>query len=159
MQEDSRRTLYRARRFIVVGALMSFLILSLPALAVLGHDQGSIREDQLQMRATTQLTTANGYSVQEMKIPSGTTVREFVSPAGKVFGVAWHGPFLPDLRQLLGDNFNKLEAAQNSRRGHGPLVINEPDFVYVSSGHMRAFTGRAYIPQLIPQGVRPDAIQ
>ncbi|HZQ25695.1 MAG TPA: DUF2844 domain-containing protein [Terriglobales bacterium] len=142
-----------------VGTVAAMLLFCLPALAVLGGDQVSIRNDEAKMRASTRVVAVKGYNVHEIQIPSGTTVREFVSPAGKVFGVTWHGPLLPDLRQLLGDNFSKLEAAQRNRRGHGPLVINEPGFVYVSSGHMRAFTGRAYIPQLVPQGVLTDAIQ
>jgi len=28
-----------------------------------------------------------------------------------------------------------------------------------SAGHMRAFYGRAYVPDLLPQGVNPDEIK
>jgi hypothetical protein len=34
--------------------------------------------------------------------PEGTSVRRYVSPAGKVVAVAWKGPVMPDLRQVLG---------------------------------------------------------
>jgi hypothetical protein len=90
-------------------------------------------------------------------------VREFVSPSGKVFAVAWQGPSIPDLRQVLGTYFAQYaeaaQAAQKKRAGHGPLMIRESDLVAELSGHQRAFAGRAYVPQLVPLGMQPDAIR
>jgi hypothetical protein len=31
--------------------------------------------------------------------------------------------------------------------------------VLQSGGHMRAYVGKAYVPEMLPEGVQPDAIQ
>ncbi len=91
------------------------------------------------------VTTSNTFTVHEMRAATGTTIREFVSPSGKVFGVAWDGPTLPDLRQVLGDYFptyvEAAQAAQKRRAGHGPVRIEAPTFVVEQSGHLEGFLG------------------
>jgi hypothetical protein len=109
------------------------------------------------------VTTSDTVTVHEMRASTGTTIREYVSPSGKVFGVAWDGPTLPDLRQVLGLYFDPYvqaaQAAQKKRVGRGPFRIEEPTFVVEQSGHPRAFAGRAYVPQLMPANVRSEAIR
>jgi len=142
-----------------------FLALSLPAVAfaALGGNESSVQDDQAQMRASLRITHAAAYAIHELQAPTGHVVREYVAPSGMVFAIAWHGPSKPDLHQLLGVHFDEFmqvaEAAQAKRRGHGPLVVNLPGMVVVSGGHMRAFSGRAYLPQSLPEGVNADAIQ
>jgi hypothetical protein len=98
-------------------------------------------------------------TVHELKT-AGATVREFVSPAGMVFGVAWQGVAMPDLRQLLGTYFDQYVAAAASRHIHrAPLLIELPGLVVHSSGHMRAFAGQAYLPQNLPPGVSATDVQ
>jgi hypothetical protein len=113
------------------------------------------------MRAALRVSRNDAsYTVHELTAPTGTTVREYVSPAGKVFGVAWRGPYLPDFRQILGDYFAPvMQAPRKQRQGRGPLEIRQPNVVFQSSGHMRAFFGRAYVPDLLPKGVSADIIQ
>jgi hypothetical protein len=115
------------------------------------------------MRASLRITRAAAYAVHELQAPDGHVVREYLSRSGTVFGLAWQGPSKPDLHQLLGTHFDEFmqaaQAAQATRRGHGPLVVNLPGMVVVSGGHMRAFSGRAYLPQSLPEGVNADAIQ
>ena len=103
---------------------------------------------------------ARGYSVQEIKTADGTVVREYVSAEGKVFGVAWNGPIMPDLKQLFGDHFPTFQSEAQARgSARGPLRINRPDLVIQSGGHMRAFSGRAYLPQLLPAGATAAEIE
>ena len=65
-----------------------------------------VQSDRVKMRGALLRITATGSStVHEIQASSGTVVREFISPAGKVFGVAWEGPWLPDLREMLGMYF------------------------------------------------------
>jgi hypothetical protein len=97
------------------------------------------------------------YTVHESQLENGTSVREFTTPAGVVFAVAWRGPVLPDLSDLLGNYFDafKLEVDQaraTGRRG-GPVNIQRADLVVQSNGRMRNFFGHAYAPTLIPTGV------
>jgi hypothetical protein len=142
-----------------VGIGLAMLIMTLPAFAELGGDEASVQADQLHMQAVRRISSASAYSVHEIQVPSGTLVREYVSPAGKVFGVAWEGQALPDLRQLLGPYFGRLEQARNNRRGRGPLIVREPGVVVHSGGHMRAFVGNAYIPDMVPTGVGVESIR
>ena len=112
------------------------------------------------MHAQLREVAGKGYSVKELSSASGRVVREYVSPAGLVFGVAWQGPTMPDLRQLLGSYFGQVQqAAQSRQRRGGPLVIKTKDFVLVSGGHMRSFRGLAYVPSLLPANVTPEVVQ
>ena len=153
---------------LVLPTILTLLVFvlgpSVPLEASLGGDVSSVQTDRVRMQgALLQVTSTSAYTLHEMRAASGTIVREFVSPAGTVFGVAWQGPSVPDLRQLLGVYFEPYmraaEAAQKVRSGHGPLVIEQPGFVVERSGHGRAFAGRAYVPQLLPAGVLPDLIR
>ena len=140
------------------------LPLSIPASASLGGDLSSVQTDQVRIRgAVMRVTNSDTYAVHEIRASTGTTVREYVSASGKVFGVAWEGPTLPDLRQVLGVYFTSyVEAAQAARKkrvGHGPIRIEEPTFVVEQSGHPRAFVGRAYVPQFVPAGIRTEVIR
>ena len=87
-------------------------------------------------------------------------MREYVSPDGKVFAVAWHGPTSPDLKQLLGSHFEEFrQALRNRGPGHGPIVLQLPGLVVQLGGHMRDFGGRAYLPDQLPSGVRAEDIR
>jgi len=136
------------------------LLFILPAYAALGGDVSSIHEDQVHANASLKITQAGLYAVHELQSSSGTIVREFVSSSGKVFAVAWRGPWAPDLQQLLGTHFAEFQQALQSRSaGHGPVSIHQPDLVVELGGHMRAFMGRAYLPDEIPAGVREEELR
>ena len=136
------------------------MVLSTPALAELGGGEASIAADQAQMKATRRVVGTAQYTVHEIHQDSGTVVREYVSPQGQVFGVAWQGPRLPDLRQILGAYFGDFRAAAASKHArHGGVMLRQAGLVVHSGGHMRAFVGHAYIPQLVPAGVTTDEIQ
>jgi hypothetical protein len=133
------------------------------AVAELGGDATTVTADQQQMAgAKRAVHTTENYVVHESESPSGAAVREYVSPEGKVFGVAWEGPTIPDLRQLLGAYYAQYEraaATARSVRHRGPLLIQEPGLVVQSGGHMRAYSGFAYVPKLMPAGVRAEEIR
>lgn len=140
-------------------ASAALLILTLPSQAALGGDATSVTNDQLHMQATLRSVQSQGYTMHELSAPSGT-VREYVNSQGKVFGVAWQGQARPDFQQLFGTYFPQfIEAGKAHRRGAGPLIIEQPGLVVYSGGHMRAFFGKAYVPDMLPQGVTADAIK
>jgi hypothetical protein len=132
-----------------------------PALAALGGNADSVLADRDLANGTLQINAAAGYSVHEITTASGTTVREYLTPAGKVFGIAWRGPFMPDLRQFLGAYYAQYEqaAATTQHVGHRHLSVELPSLVVHSNGRMRAFYGRAWAPDLIPQNVSADDIK
>ena len=148
----------KAKPWLMALALCAF---PLSASAALGGDMESVDADQAAMNATEQIAASSeSYTVYELRTPAGTVVREFLSLDGRVFAVAWKGPLLPDLRQILGGYFKQYtEAAHNQHGGHGHLVIRRSDLVVESSGHMRAFSGRAYLPQAMPQDIAVTEIQ
>jgi hypothetical protein len=127
--------------------------LALPAWAALGDNTMSVQNDQVHMKGTLRLVTSDRYVMHEIRTSSGGSVREYVSPGGTVFGIAWDGPGVPDLQQILGPYFETMKQAAAQRRGHGPLVIDTPEFYFAQTGHMRAFHGTAHLPQQLPQGV------
>ena len=136
--------------------------LAFPALAFasLGGTAASVQSDSAHMKATIHVAnTAQKYTVQEMETPTGTKVREYVSAGGTVFGVAWDGPVMPDFRQVLGTYFDTFtQAPKAAQTGHSHLLIQQPDLVVRSSGHMRAFKGSAFVPGLLPEGVNANDI-
>ncbi len=127
--------------------------------AALGGDVSSIQADQAHMRAQRRVIQNAAYTVHEMQTESATLVREFVSPQGKVFGITWQGPTRPDLQQVLGSYYSEFAAARPTRRIHGPVTIRTPNLVIQSGGHMRALTGRAYVPAMVPADVRLEDIE
>jgi hypothetical protein len=54
----------------------------------------------------------------------------------------------------------QAEQSQRAQRhGRGPVQIQQPGLVVQVSGHMRAFLGKAYVPQMLPAGVRAEDIR
>ena len=140
-------------------------MLALPwgSFAALGGDTTTVQADQLKMQGSLRTTSADAYNVHEIEVPTGVLVKEFVSPSGKVFAVSWQGPFHPDLRQLLGTYYEQymqaVQAQRATRKGRGPLQIQAPGLVIQISGHMRSYVGRAYVPQMMPAGVKAEDIR
>jgi hypothetical protein len=147
-----------AIRMLVPSVLLA---LAFPAWASLGGNVTSVQNDQAHMKGTLRSTATQQYVKHEIQIPSGQLVREFVSPDGTVFGVAWEGPSQPDLQQVLGSYFDpvKQAVAAQQRHGHGPISVETSGFVFQQGGHARSFHGRAYVPSMVPQGVDVTEIQ
>jgi Protein of unknown function (DUF2844) len=148
---------------LMVGMALAGITNPSSVFGALGGDVTSVEADRAKMEATMQTTSRQLYTVHEMHTANNVTVREFVSPAGKVFGVAWEGASRPDMKQLLGAYFDQYTQAvqkQKAKRvGRGPLLIEQPGFVLQMSGHMRALAGRAYLPPLVPAGVRIEELR
>lgn len=131
-----------------------------PAFAALGGDASSIQADQAHINAGRRVSQSNGYAVHELQSPTGALVREYVSSSGKVFAITWQAPSMPDLRQLLGNYFDEFQkSAALNRTPHAPLSVQHPGLVVQLGGHMRNFTGRAYLPDQLPSGVRTGDIR
>lgn len=137
---------------------------SSPALAVLGGDATSISTDQARLKAAKRevapAAAAAGYTIHELQLDSGTLVREYLGAEGKVFAVAWQGPFLPNLQQLFGTYYAPYTEAVKRQQGQRrPVMLQQSNLVVESAGRMRAFSGRAYDPSLLPANVRLEEIQ
>lgn len=139
-------------------SFIALLVLVAPTLAwaELGGNAASVQNDQVQLKTSVlhTATTNPNFSVQQSETPNGVIIKEFVSTSGTVFAVTWQGPLMPNLKQLLGQYFDSyVTAATNNRSGYSHLGIQQADLVVQSNGHLRAFSGIAYIPSLMPAGV------
>lgn len=147
----------------LAGLALITLGFTLPAFAALGGDVSSVHADQTHMKASLKTTVGQAYTMHEIKTPAGNIVREYVSSDGKVFGVAWRGPSMPPMQQILGSYFQQFSAAAEAHHaahvGRRPLNIQQSGLVVQSGGHPRGFFGRAYVPGMLPAGVTENEIR
>jgi Protein of unknown function (DUF2844) len=144
-------------------ALVMTLGLPFLAFATLGGSLDSVQADQAHFKANIRITETGVYTIHELTTPTDIVVREYISHGGKVFGVSWRGPFIPDMQQLLGGYFPQYVLAARAERerhvGRVPLNIQLPGLVIQTGGHMRSYFGRAYDPQLLPAGASSDDVR
>ena len=130
--------------------------------ATLGESEDSVESDRKAFAAVWHAAvTRNGYTVQEIK-SAVNVVREYISPSGVIFAIAWNGVSHPDLTTLLGTYAGEYERAlrQTARqKGKRYLQVRANRIVVEKWGHMRKLQGRAYIPSLIPSGVSANEIK
>jgi uncharacterized protein DUF2844 len=142
-------------------AVASICLLSAaPCWAVLGEPEETVASDREHLRGDLRSTAGDRFSVHEISTADGTTVREYASPEGLVFGVSWQGPFVPDLAQLLGTYFTEFqEAGRSPVRQRRPLGVRTAHLAIEMGGHMRAFHGRVYLPGAVPGGVSESDVR
>ncbi len=150
-------------RFMRTYGLVLFILIlgAAPAWAVLGETESSVSADRQFLRGQIRAEVHQGYRLHQITDANGAVVREYVSTAGKVFGISWQGPFVPNMQQLLGSYFTYLQQhaqAQTGRHG-GPLIIQKDNFVFTNGGHMRWYRGHAYVPSLLPANLSPEVVQ
>ena len=149
----------------VPGLALAIAVLAgsvtLPAFAALGGDAASVDADTVKMKGQSRATPVGGYTVNEITLPTGTVVREYISAEGKVFAVTWKGPAVPDLEQTLGTYFATFKAAASVPHGadHHHLTVRTSDLVLQTGGHMRAHVGKAYVQSLLPPNFSLDDIK
>jgi hypothetical protein len=150
------------RLLLCLAFSAALLVTVRSALAALGGSADSVESDRRALFAVRGGTTAHkSYSVQEIDY-GGTAVREYVSPDGIVFAIAWNGIRHPDLTALLGSYAGPYrEALQKAPRQPGArhLSLKADGVVVEKWGHVRSLRGRAYAPDLIPPGVSIDEIR
>jgi len=140
-------------------ALLVFF--SAPSLAGLGNSPAQFGKHVAAAKASAKSAAVVAYTDSEKTLDSGTIVHEYLDANGIVFAVSWSGPFLPDLKEILGPHFDTMVAhvRDNPRAGRAPLVVQRDDVVIFSGGHMGAFKGRAWIPAQLPAGFKPAEIK
>lgn len=157
-------TMKRRLCILFLGLGISTVILAAAhvAYAVLGESADSITSDRKALSAVRGATTArDGYTIQTIE-SAVTTVREYLSPSGVVFGFAWNGLNHPDLSRLLGSYTGEYQDALRQtphKPGRRRLQVKTNRIIVEKWGHMRNLRGRAYVPSLIPPGVTVDDIK
>jgi hypothetical protein len=154
------------RIFEILGPfafLTAFTSATLPQLAyaTLGENQGSLSADMkaLSSRPLTLMQEARASAGKRFRVlvfgDAGCTVKEFVTPAGVVFGLAWKGIRHPDFPQILGKYSAEFRDAyaQTQRPGHSPVAVHSRRAVVELGGQMRSVIGRAYVSARAPSNV------
>jgi hypothetical protein len=121
--------------------------------AALGSTPANLGPQAAAAQTSAASTGQATYTVLRQLLDSGTTVNQYVDGRGVVFAVTWSGPFLPDLKEILGPYFQTMTAqAANgrARQQHSRLMVREADLVVVSTGRMGAFEGRAWLTSKLP---------
>jgi Protein of unknown function (DUF2844) len=143
----------------VVSLLVLAALPCASALAALGGGAASVEADRARLNGALRVAPQANYIVHEITTGSGLQVHEYLSAGGKVFAVSWRGPGIPDLKQMLGSYYGEYaQAASAPHYNHHHLSIETPDVIVQSSGHTRAFFGRAWVPALLPQNFSVDQI-
>ncbi len=149
-------------RKATLSVLLILVLAQIPAWAVLGQTEASVTTDQQRMKTEDRVQTFASYKVHQLTTTNGPTVREYVSPQGVVFGVAWQGRFMPNVNQLLGTYVENLQTATadqthiQRRRG---ITVKTGDFVYSNFCHLQNCTGRAYVPAFVPSSVSAEVVR
>ncbi|ATP28773.1 hypothetical protein CR207_10420 [Chromobacterium violaceum] len=160
----------------LAGAALTLLLSPLAAMAALGGSAGSVTQDLTALSgAPSRAGQGNvqqaapqpadvtpqgaGYQVKAFSTKDGTAVREYLYQ-GKVFGVAWNGPAIPDLQQLFGqvhyasyrNSLQALEKSRSAQVSRRALSVSSSTLVVNAYGKVPRFAGSAYVPQLLPAG-------
>lgn len=155
-----RKRLYTL--FLGLGLSAAVFAMAQQVEATLGESVDSVETDRKAFSAVQSSATGHkGYTVKEIESDSNL-VREYVSPSGVVFGIAWNGLLHPDLSQLLGSysgEYNNALRKTPRRQGQRRLRVKTNGVVVEKWGHMRNLQGRAYAPALVPEGVNIDEIK
>ena len=154
----------RSLKILSFGFVLMLAICTFPqqAQATLGESVNSVTSNKKSLSAVRSAEKIlSKYTVYEFQYDT-ITIREFASPSGIVFGIAWIGLTHPDLTPLLGSYASEHKKALNQvKRQHGSkhVKVKAENVVVEKWGHIRKLQGRAYAPDLIPEGVSVDEIK
>ncbi len=133
--------------------LAASLIPSSRAWASLGGRPDSVAVDRAHLSAKLRSEAVTGRVVHVLTLANGAERREFARSDGMIYAITWQGRARPDLRQLMGPWFaayNAQLAEPGAHRERRRVDVRRADLVVHGAGHMGAFWGYAYLPQLAP---------
>lgn len=145
--------------FLLVFALAA----AAPAWATLGGPPSSVATDAANLHASAPTSVQHGaYTTMTFTLPSGIVVKEFANDTD-VFAVSWRGPRAMSMSALLGDQYAGYRA-KRAQRGTGirrlhHASVNAGTVVVNRMNYLRDHRGSAYMPSLLPPGVKPTDLQ
>jgi hypothetical protein len=156
----SPRLLGFARAATIVLAVALAGLPARVARAALGDDAAGVAADEVRLGARHAVSRQGKVTLHELVVPTGTTIRQFVGEAGKVFAVTWSGGFRPNLRDVMGAHYDRFIAATRGRRAtRGIVSIDLPGMTVVMGGYLRTFWGRVILTDLLPKDVSPAELR
>jgi hypothetical protein len=149
-------------RKTTLSVLLILILAHIPAWAVLGQNEATVTTDQQQMKSEDHVQDLQAYKVHELTTANGPTVREYVSPQGVVFGIAWQGRSMLNVTGFLGTYVENLQTATPSQtqiRHLRGVTVKTSDFVFTNFCRMRICTGKAYVPSLVPNNISAEVVR
>jgi hypothetical protein len=146
---------------LIAGLALSFFLwMERPVIAVLGESTATVEQDRQKLNATVKRQSLTGYSVHALEARGGS-VREYASPAGIIYGLAWNQKTgLLDMEQLFGSYYAEyseaLTAQPRARRGRR---MTTEHLVVERGGRMGAVWGRVWVRPLLPPGLPEEHIR
>ena len=129
-----------------------------PSFAGLGDHAVSVTTDARALRAkslSARPGTSASWTRNELTLQDGLAT-EFSDASGTVFAVSWKTQSMPDLSSLLGGHKGAFDSAQTQQgekmRSPRRFAATAGDMTVLSTGHLRAFQGYAYLSSMLPQG-------
>jgi Protein of unknown function (DUF2844) len=155
-------TICSTKSACVLAALGMSALWTGSARGALGSDAASVLADGASMHVGIQSELRPQYEVLTISTAAGISVREYLNQDGIVFAVNWSGPVPADLQQLLGAHFATYAAAVAAVAHpgiHRSLRLESSGLIVELGGHLRAYSGRAYLAALIPSGLTAEEFQ
>jgi hypothetical protein len=149
-------TICNAKCALLVAAVGMSPLWAGTARAALGSDAASVLADGALMNVDIHSEMRQQYEVLKFGTAAGISVREYLNRDGIVFALSWSGPVPPDLKQLLGAHFTIYAAALAAVAHpgiHRSVRVESSGLIVDLGGHLRAYSGRAYLAALMPAGV------
>ena len=153
-----KRRLALRRAWVQLPLAVACLFVSTAAMATLGKPEAQIAKvaSGLNLKKV-ETQTSQGYRLDVLS-SHDLTVKEYVNPKTKlVFGVAWNGTRMPDLRLLLGFD----PATLKGKGAYQPLhysIVKTPTVLLEMGGRMGLYAGRVIRTDLLPAGVKPSEV-
>ncbi len=146
----------------MAGTLALLLALSTQASATLGEPESSVAADAQDI-PSSQVTAPGSGPERFYEIASGLAdVREYVNSSGVVYALTWNGRGHPHLKSILGSYYKEYKAARDKgeaqEMGRSSLTTTA-NVVVKLSGLRNHMGGRAYVPALVPTGVKAEALK
>jgi hypothetical protein len=155
--------LFRPLTLIAAAAGLVWLLTAFAAKAELGASANTIESDRIRFNGSRVVSVGPVVTVHQLRLADGSSVIEYTNVAGVVFAVSWRTRLKPNLRVLLGAQYELAATPAAAPTGiagaRAHRSIRNPNFVLHETGRTNAFGGLAYVPTLVPQGVDADALR
>jgi hypothetical protein len=150
----------RLRPVLIIASLM-FLCLPINSWATLGQTSTTITTDAKALNASMSLETRLNYQIYTLALANGTaTIVEYYAPISKqVFAISWRAKLIPNLHQVLGNYFSRLQASPTQVVHHSQASISQDDFLAEYGGLRGAYYGKVVLLQQLPAGVSAGEIK
>lgn len=87
-------------------------------------------------------------------------ILEYENPTNKqIVAITWHTKRNPNIRQLLGSYFVRLQQQPTQKLGHSQVRYINDDFIFTAGGVLNDRYAKAILVQALPTGIRIEDIK